>query len=140
MGDAGSMFVGLTIVWLLVDHTQGAAASIRPITAVWLIGLPLMDMAAIMYRRARKGQSVLRPDRKHLHNIFIRAGLSPKQALAAILLMGSGYALIGILGEVYAVPEYIMFAAFIVALLAYSYVIQHVWTMIRLTKKITSQN
>jgi UDP-GlcNAc:undecaprenyl-phosphate GlcNAc-1-phosphate transferase len=97
-----------------------------------------MDMAAIMYRRARKGQSVLRPDRKHLHNIFIRAGLSSKQALAAILLMGSGYALVGIIGELYAVPEYIMFVAFIMSLLAYSYVIQHIWTIIRISKKLTS--
>jgi UDP-GlcNAc:undecaprenyl-phosphate GlcNAc-1-phosphate transferase len=139
MGDAGSMFVGLTIVWLLVDHTQGTTPSIRPITAVWLIGLPLMDMAAIMYRRARKGQSVLRPDRKHLHNIFIRAGLSSKQALGAILLMGSGYALVAIIGELYAVPEYIMFAAFIISLVAYSYIIQHIWTIIRISKRLTSK-
>lgn len=140
MGDSGSMFVGLTIVWLLVDHTQGSSPSIRPITAVWLIGLPLMDMAAIMYRRARKGQSVLRPDRKHLHNIFIRAGLSSKQALAAILLMGGCYAMVGIIGEIYSVPEYIMFAGFMVLLFAYSYVIQHIWTIIRLTKKVTARS
>ena len=85
MGDSGSMFVGLTIVWLLVDFTQGSEAAMRPITAVWIIGLPLMDMAAIMYRRAKKGQSVLRPDRQHLHNIFMRAGLSSRRSLAAIL-------------------------------------------------------
>jgi UDP-GlcNAc:undecaprenyl-phosphate GlcNAc-1-phosphate transferase len=140
MGDSGSMFVGLTIVWLLVDHTQGDSAAIRPITAVWLIGLPLMDMAAIMYRRARKGQSVLRPDKKHLHNIFIRAGLTSKQALTAILMLGACYAAVGILGEVYAVPEYIMFLVFILALLLYSYVIQHIWRLIRLTKRITSRS
>ncbi|MEW9799713.1 UDP-N-acetylglucosamine--undecaprenyl-phosphate N-acetylglucosaminephosphotransferase [Alteromonas sp. CYL-A6] len=136
MGDAGSMFVGLTIVWLLVDHTQGATAAFRPITAVWLIGLPLMDMAAIMYRRARKGQSVLRPDRKHLHNIFMRAGLTSRQSLLAILCMGACYCLVGVLGEVYQVPESVMFYGFLALLVVYSYVIQNIWSFIRFIKRV----
>ncbi len=139
MGDAGSMFVGLTIVWLLVDHTQGADTAFRPITAVWLIGLPLMDMAAIMYRRARKGQSMLRPDRKHLHNIFMRAGLSSRQSLAAILVLGACYCLVGVLGEVFAVPESIMFWGFIALLVVYSFVIQNIWTLIRAVKRVVSK-
>lgn len=138
MGDAGSMFVGLTIVWLLVDHTQGATGEValRPITAVWLIGLPLMDMAAIMYRRARKGQSMLKPDRKHLHNIFMRAGLSSRQSLVAILLLGACYCAIGILGELYQVAEYVMFWSFMALLMVYSYVIQNIWQVIRKVKRI----
>lgn len=136
MGDAGSMFVGLTIVWLLVDHAQGAEAAFRPITAVWLIGLPLMDMAAIMYRRARKGQSMLRPDRKHLHNIFMRAGLTSNQSLIAILFMGSLYCLIGVMGEVLEIPEWAMFWGFIALLMVYSFIIQNIWRMIRKVKKL----
>ncbi|MBT3134826.1 UDP-N-acetylglucosamine--undecaprenyl-phosphate N-acetylglucosaminephosphotransferase [Alteromonas sp. ALT199] len=138
MGDAGSMFVGLTIVWLLVDHTQGETAAFRPITAVWLVGLPLMDMAAIMYRRARKGQSMLKPDRQHLHNIFMRAGLSSRKSLVAILCLGACYCLIGILGEVYQVPEALMFYGFIALLVVYSLVIQHIWSVLRFIKRITS--
>ena len=138
MGDAGSMFVGLTIVWLLVDHTQGEAAAFRPITAVWLVGLPLMDMAAIMYRRARKGQSMLKPDRQHLHNIFMRAGLSSRKSLVAILLLGACYCLIGILGEVYQVAEAVMFWGFIGLLVVYSLVIQHIWSVLRFVKRLTA--
>ena len=137
MGDAGSMFVGLTIVWLLVDHTQNEAAAFRPITAVWLVGLPLMDMAAIMYRRARKGQSMLKPDRQHLHNIFMRAGLSSRKSLVAILMLGACYCLIGILGEVYQVPEPVMFWGFIGMLILYSLVIQHIWSVLRFVKRFT---
>ena len=139
MGDAGSMFVGLTIVWLLVDHTQGDAPAFRPITAVWLVGLPLMDMAAIMYRRARKGQSMLRPDRQHLHNIFMRAGLSSRKSLVAILLLGACYCLVGILGEIYLVHEAIMFWGFIAVLVVYSLVIQNIWGVLRFIKCMTSR-
>jgi len=136
MGDSGSMFIGLTIVWFLVEYTQGRDAAMRPITAVWLVGLPLMDMAAIMYRRTRKGDSVLKPDRQHLHNIFMRAGLSPNMALVAIILMGFVYSLIGILGEIYSVPEYIMFYGFIILLLVYGIIIQNIWTILRVLRKV----
>ena len=134
MGDSGSMFVGLTIVWLLVEYTQGAEAAMRPVTAVWIIGLPLMDMAAIMFRRARKGQSVLKPDKQHLHNIFIRAGFSPRRALAAILLMGCFYAAIGIAGEIYHVSESFMFWAFLTTLIIYSVALQNIWIILRFVR------
>ncbi len=136
MGDSGSMFIGLTIVWLLVEFTQGERSAMRPITAVWLIGLPLMDMAAIMFRRARKGQSMLQPDRQHLHNIFMRAGCSSTQALIAIILLGSCYALIGILGEAFNVPEYIMFYGFLALLVVYSWVLTHIWIILRTLKRV----
>ncbi|MDB4279339.1 UDP-N-acetylglucosamine--undecaprenyl-phosphate N-acetylglucosaminephosphotransferase [Paraglaciecola sp.] len=134
LGDSGSMFVGLTIVWLLVEFTQGAQAAMRPVAAVWIIGLPLMDMAAIMFRRAKKGQSVLKPDRHHLHNIFMRAGFSSRRSLAAILLMGCCYALIGIIGELYNIPEYIMFWGFLLSLIAYTLVLQNIWTILRFVR------
>jgi UDP-GlcNAc:undecaprenyl-phosphate GlcNAc-1-phosphate transferase len=134
LGDSGSMFVGLTIVWLLVDFTQGAQAALRPVAAIWIIGLPLMDMAAIMFRRAKKGHSMLKPDRHHLHNIFIRAGFSSRRSLAAILLMGCCFALIGIIGELYNIPEYMMFWGFLVSLIVYTLVLQNIWTILRFVR------
>ncbi|MGS2719891.1 UDP-N-acetylglucosamine--undecaprenyl-phosphate N-acetylglucosaminephosphotransferase [Paraglaciecola aestuariivivens] len=134
LGDSGSMFVGLTIVWLLVDFTQGAEAAMRPISAVWIIGLPLLDMAAVMYRRAKKGKSMLKPDRHHLHNIFMRAGFSSRRSLAAILLLGSSFAVVGILGELYAVPEYVMFWGFLLTLIGYTWTLNNIWTVLRVVR------
>jgi UDP-GlcNAc:undecaprenyl-phosphate GlcNAc-1-phosphate transferase len=134
LGDSGSMFVGLTIVWLLVDFTQGIAAPMRPVAAVWIIGLPLMDMAAIMFRRAMKGQSMLRPDKHHLHNIFMRAGFSSRRSLAAILIIGCCYAMIGISGELFNIPEYVMFWGFLLTLFAYTMVLQNIWTILRFVR------
>lgn len=134
MGDSGSMFIGLTIVWLLVDFTQGDRAAMSPITAVWIIGLPLMDMAAIMFRRALKGKSVLKPDSFHLHNIFMRAGFSPRRSLAAILLIGCLYACVGIFGQLMNVPEYLMFWGFMISLIVYGLVIQNIWKILRFVR------
>ena len=96
MGDAGSMLLGFIIVWLLIlGSQQSNEHSFRTVTALWLIAIPLMDMAAIMARRIRKGKSPFLPDRDHLHHIFLRAGFSARQALViifcvAVLLAGVG--------------------------------------------------
>ena len=47
MGDAGSMLIGFTVIWLLLLSSQESQALMRPVTALWLIAVPLMDMAAI---------------------------------------------------------------------------------------------
>ncbi|MBY5921269.1 UDP-N-acetylglucosamine--undecaprenyl-phosphate N-acetylglucosaminephosphotransferase [Ferrimonas balearica] len=130
MGDAGAMVIGFTIVWLLVCGSQGSDISFRPVTALWIIAFPLMDMASIMYRRVRQGKSPFMADRQHLHHIFLRMGFSPKQALFAISLGSLIMAAIGVAGEIYQVTEAIMLLAFLAVFSAYCWVIQHVWQIL----------
>lgn len=52
----------------------------NPVTALWIIAIPLIDMVAIIYRRVRKGKSPFRPDRLHVHHLMVRAGLTSRQA------------------------------------------------------------
>src|SRR5699024_521025 len=112
MGDAGSIFIGFAVVWLLVNATQPGEMVMRPVTALWVIAIPLMDMVAIMVRRARKGQSVMKPDRDHLHHIFMRAGFTDREALLLITAVALIFAGIGLLGDFYQIPEWLMFAGF----------------------------
>ncbi|MFT5708740.1 MAG: UDP-GlcNAc:undecaprenyl-phosphate GlcNAc-1-phosphate transferase [Oceanospirillaceae bacterium] len=128
MGDAGSMFIGFTVVWLLIEASQGGEfKTIRPVTALWLIALPLMDMACIMVRRVKKGQSPFQPDREHLHHICQRLGLSSAESLFVICALASVMACIGITSEFYAVNETLMFCIFLLTFLVYFYVISHIW-------------
>jgi UDP-GlcNAc:undecaprenyl-phosphate GlcNAc-1-phosphate transferase len=133
MGDAGSMLIGLSVVWLLIHGTQNAMPSFRPVTALWLVAVPLMDMAAIMLRRIRKGQSPFAADRDHLHHIFIRAGFSPRQALFVITLTSALLAGCGLAGEWLQIPEIIMLTIFLLLFGIYNYALQHSW---RLAKSI----
>lgn len=130
MGDAGSMLIGLTVVWLLVIGASESVQAFRPVTALYLIAIPLMDMAAIMFRRIYKGDSPFKPDREHLHHIFMRAGFSSRQSLAVISVCASTLALAGVLSELYVVPEVIMFIGFLIIFALYSYAIQHVWQIL----------
>lgn len=134
MGDAGSMFIGLTVIWLLTIGSQGETPAFRTVTALWIIAIPLMDMAAIIIRRLRKGQSPFQADRDHLHHIFMRAGFCPRMSLIIIVFFSALYSVIGILGEVFQVPEAIMFYGFIAMFGVYMWGINHAW---RLSKWLT---
>lgn len=130
MGDAGSMFIGFSVVWLLVNGAQMENGAFRPVAALWICAVPLMDMVAIMIRRVRKGQSVMMPDRDHLHHIFLRAGFSDRQALMIITSLAVLFACIGITGEVLNAPEWFMFLLFILVFLVYNFLISHVWRLL----------
>lgn len=125
MGDAGSMFIGLSVIWLLSMGTQGENASFRPVTALWICAVPLMDMLAIVIRRYRKGKSPFKPDRDHLHHILQRAGLSSGQTLLVISLFAIFMSLIGVLGEYFLVPESIELILFVVIFILYNKYARH---------------
>ncbi|MGL4937217.1 UDP-N-acetylglucosamine--undecaprenyl-phosphate N-acetylglucosaminephosphotransferase, partial [Shewanella sp.] len=141
MGDAGSMLIGLTVVWLLVIGTQAGSNVLHqgqvfsPVTALYLIAIPLMDMAAIMYRRVKKGMSPFKPDRDHLHHIFERAGYSRKQTLIRITAASILLATAGVAGEIYLVPEWVMFVAFLAIFSCYNWALANVWQILTWVRK-----
>ena len=136
MGDAGSMMIGFTVIWLLLSASQAKGEPIiRPVTGLWIIGLPLMDMAAVMFRRVKRGNSPFKPDRDHLHHIFLRAGFGKYVTLITICLITALYCLVGILGELLAVPEFIMFFGFLVIFLLYSKVLTTYWPIMNKQQK-----
>ena len=130
MGDAGSMLIGLSVIWLLIVGTQSESASFRPVTALWLIAIPLMDMVAIMLRRIRKGQSPFKADREHLHHISLRLGLSSRESLSLITALACIFASIGIIGEYLLLPDWFMLALFLMLFAGYIYLLQHIWRII----------
>ncbi|ASV33532.1 undecaprenyl-phosphate alpha-N-acetylglucosaminyl 1-phosphate transferase [Candidatus Williamhamiltonella defendens] len=135
MGDAGSTLIGFTIIWLLLQTTQGSGHPIRPVTVLWTTAVPLIDMIAITYRRLRKGMNPLFPDRQHLHHLMMRSGFTSQQTLTLIIFFAALCALIGIIGEFF-IPEWIMFALFLCMFFVYSYSVKNAWRLSRLIKRI----
>lgn len=129
MGDAGSMMIGFSVVFLLMSGSQVAPqhTSFSAAAALWFIAIPLMDMAAIMIRRMRKGISPFQADRNHLHHIFLHAGFTSRQSLFIITVAQASLSVIGLLGLYFKAPSYILMIGFIIIFLCYSSIIQHVW-------------
>lgn len=138
MGDAGSMLIGFTVIWVLLQGTQGPKAQMNPVTALWLIGIPLMDMTCIMVRRIRKGVSPFRPDREHLHHICLRAGLSSLQALVVICVTAALLAVVGIALEYGSVPEWVSLLLFSLVFVLYYQLLNNIWRILAKIKPKTA--
>ncbi|GDX07037.1 UDP-N-acetylglucosamine--undecaprenyl-phosphate N-acetylglucosaminephosphotransferase [Buttiauxella sp. A111] len=119
MGDAGSMVIGFTMLWLIILGTQGDDAVMAPVSALWMIALPLMDMVTIMVRRLRRGQSPFHPDRDHLHHILMRSGLTGRQTVGVMTLLTATFAGFGIVLSQLGTPEWLSLIAFLVLFSGY---------------------
>lgn len=139
MGDAGSMVIGFSIVWLLIVGSQNEVKAFSPVLCLFFIAIPLMDMAAIMYRRIRKGSSPFKPDREHLHHIFERAGYSRKQSLVYIAMVAIVIALVGVFLDASEASELVMLLVFIGIFLAYNYALMHIWRIVAWVRKHREQ-
>ncbi|MGI2104685.1 UDP-N-acetylglucosamine--undecaprenyl-phosphate N-acetylglucosaminephosphotransferase [Shewanella frigidimarina] len=136
MGDAGSMFIGFTVIWLLIEASQpDNSLVIRPVTALWFIALPLMDMVCTMTRRIKKGQSPFKPDREHLHHICQRIGMTSTMSLLVICSFSAIMAIVGVLSDLYQAPEFIMFISFLLVFGVYFTVISNIWRITSFLRK-----
>lgn len=139
MGDAGAMLIGFSVVWLLIYGSQsippGKEISFSPVTALYIIAIPLMDMVTIMIRRIKRKRSPFMADRDHLHHVIMRAGFSSEQTLLIITFIAMTLALIGVLGDSFLVSELFMFVMFILLFILYNVFIQYAWKVPRLICK-----
>lgn len=133
MGDSGSMILGFIITIFSIKYSQGEKAAFAPVTALWMVSVPLMDIVATSLRRIRQRKNPFKPDRTHIHHILMRAGLSARGALIVILTFQAASAMIGIALQENAVAEYTSFVLFLIVFGAYSYLLSHAFLI---TKKV----
>lgn len=130
LGDNGSMLLGFVFAWLLIALSQGAQPAMEPVTALWLFGVPLLDTVSVMLRRVWLGKSPFHADRNHLHHLFIRAGFRVSDTVWIVASFQVLLAATGLLGNYLEVPEYLMFAAFLMVFAAYFYAIFRPWRFV----------
>lgn len=133
MGDAGSMSLGLLLTFFAVELSGQHVSRVSPITAVWVLALPLIDMACVMAQRIRKGASPFSADHEHLHYVLLRAGYSVNQVVAIKAGLSALLGGIGVAAWRLHVPDYLMFYLFMLLLGFYYYAMRHAW---RLTKAL----
>jgi UDP-GlcNAc:undecaprenyl-phosphate GlcNAc-1-phosphate transferase len=109
LGDAGTTIIGFFLCWHLIRMSNGDNAVFRPITAVWLLALPIMDTLAVIIRRIRSQQSPFRPGRDHIHHHLMNIGFSSRKTLVILVAFSMSLVGVGVLCEVKQVPEPFMF-------------------------------
>jgi UDP-GlcNAc:undecaprenyl-phosphate GlcNAc-1-phosphate transferase len=125
LGDAGSMFLGFVLVWFAVGVTQGGPSNFYPISAVWILGVPIIDSVYLIVRRIILSRNPFAPDRRHIHHTLIFMGLSETQTLWLLLGKSALFGAIGFFGWYYKVPEHVLAYGFLVAFAAHCVFMQH---------------
>ncbi len=117
MGDAGSNFLGYCLAWFVIALPQHASATVAPVHVLWLVGFPVADTLATMWRRRRQGLSPFHAGHDHAHHWLRKAGVSARMTVLILVLTSFAYALTGVNGALYSsLPEPVFTYLFAVTL------------------------
>src|SRR2546430_2430075 len=112
MGDTGAMMLGLALCWFTIDVTQGERRTMPPVVCVWILAVPLLDMARVMFLRLLRRTDVFDGDREHLHHYLIARGYSVSRTVAILMAASAVTGAIGIGAWQLGVPDWVMFYLF----------------------------
>lgn len=139
LGDSGSLLLGFILAWLLVYFSQGTSAIMKPVTALYLVALPVYDTIFVMLKRIVNGVSPFKPDKTHLHHLFLSYGFSQTKALYAMMNTQLVFIVLGIVFSVFAVPEHFQFYSFVLIAVAYYFFMQKMWAKKTLGMSISNE-
>ena len=111
LGDHGSNLLGFLVAFALIAASQDSGFNMKPVTALWLVAIPLLDCLGLIIKRLHRGVGPFVADRDHLHHRFMDAGYSSKKTLIIILTMASVVSFFGIILQKF-MPEYISLILF----------------------------
>lgn len=135
LGDSGSMFLGLAIVWIAIRFSQGADAVISPAAVLWFVALPVYDAVCMTWRRILRRRSVFGADKEHLHHIFLLAGFTVTETVLTMAGLAAVGVAIGLLGTFYNVSDWVLAGTFLVVGLLYFWMITRAWTVMRFLQR-----
>ena len=90
MGDAGSLFLGYSLAVFSLEgraHTDPVLALLIPGI---VLGLPVLDTALAIVRRASNRQGIFAPDHDHIHHRLVRWG-GPRRAVLRLYAAATGF-------------------------------------------------
>jgi UDP-GlcNAc:undecaprenyl-phosphate/decaprenyl-phosphate GlcNAc-1-phosphate transferase len=113
MGDAGSMFLGFAITWFFISMSQGESRAMTPVTALWLLMIPLFDTVWLIVWRFSQGRSPTSSDVGHLHHVLQMTGMRASTSVWVMLAIAALGAVAGVAALQTGVAERTMFYLFL---------------------------
>lgn len=74
MGDGGSQFLGFILAVLVIVLTQQVNTTLSPAISVLLLGLPIVDILAVFFLRAKHKMNLFKATRNHIHHRLLDIG------------------------------------------------------------------
>ncbi|WP_010261535.1 MraY family glycosyltransferase [Treponema primitia] len=78
MGDGGSQFLGFILALLPLLNAGGAPSGFPLLYAAALLGIPIFDTFAAIWRRIRDRRRIDTPDRLHIHHKLMNLGFNAR--------------------------------------------------------------
>ncbi len=131
LGDAGSTMLGLLLAALLVELSQ-QPQGIAPVTALWLLALPLIDAVAVLIARPLHGRSPFSADNSHYHHKLLSLAYSVSATLTIALSVQIVFIVIGIAMHYGEVDQHLQLALFLLCFVVY---LIHLYLWMRPSKR-----
>ena len=84
MGDSGSQFLGFTLSFLVVMLTQQVNPALSPALPLLLLGLPVIDIVAVLFLRIKGGMNWFRATKNHIHHRLLNLGFDHYESVVLI--------------------------------------------------------
>lgn len=140
LGDAGSRLLGFIVVCFLLGAASeqvGNFKVVKPVTALFLVGLPLFDMVFVIFKRLLSADSPFSADRGHIHHLFQELGFSTKATLPTILMMAVSLNFLGLMLHRSGVQEHYQLSIFICCFILYCTSMSQAWALVKRFKALS---
>ena len=84
MGDTGSQFLGFTVAFLAIYLTQVCHPALSNALPLLMIGLPIVDILAVLFLRIRQNMNWFRATRNHIHHRLLDRGFNHYESVIII--------------------------------------------------------
>ncbi|MDH3274516.1 MAG: undecaprenyl/decaprenyl-phosphate alpha-N-acetylglucosaminyl 1-phosphate transferase [Gammaproteobacteria bacterium] len=122
MGDAGSMFLGFTLAWFAISLSQGENRAMTPVTALWILALPLIDAVSILLRRMYTKRPPFSAATDHMHHILLQLGCGVNATVGSIVGSALALGILGLIGLYIGMSEQLLFFGFLGLFASYLWV------------------
>ena len=112
LGEGGSTFIGFSLGVLAIVSGSKIA------TALLVMGLPVLDIAWVIFRRLKKGHSIWQGDNEHLHFRLLRSGFGQRQTVLFMSLISLCFGIIALLFSTKAKISALLILLFLMFLLS----------------------
>lgn len=84
LGDGGSYFLGYVVAYLAILSSSKSHVGPLMLIPLLALGVPIFDAILSPLRRFIRGRSIFQADKGHIHHVFLRMGLSSRNAVLLI--------------------------------------------------------
>lgn len=142
LGDAGSKLLGFIVVALILTVTNRQISGYRyiePVTALYLVALPLFDMVFTTLRRIYGKRSPFTADRTHIHHLMQTLDISPRRAVLLISCAYLAPAYVGLMLDRAEAATPQQFFIFLGLFVVYCLIMSQAWRVARRYEKLKAQ-